>query len=142
MISDNKEIKNILRQAKTIAMIGCSPNKFRTSNYAAKYLTEKGYRVIPVNPEADRIYGEPSYDSMADIPHEVEIDIVNVFRNSRYSAEAVKEVVEWKKMTKQNPVIWTQLDVSSPEAEQTAEMNELPYIKNRCIMVEWDRNFK
>lgn len=142
MISDNKEIRNILEQAKTIAMIGCSPNIYRTSNYAAKYLKEKGYRVIPVNPEADVIYGETSYDSMTDIPHEISIDIVNVFRNSRYSAEAVKDVAEWSKKTRQKPVIWTQLDVSSPEAEKIAEAHELPYIRNRCIMVEWDRNFK
>jgi predicted CoA-binding protein len=142
MISDNKEIRTVLKQAKIVAMIGCSPNEYRTSNYAAKYLTEKGYRVIPVNPEADKIYGEISYDSLTDIPDDIEIDIVNVFRNSRYSAEAVSEVVDWKNKTGQNPVVWTQLDVSSPEAEKIAEVNELTYIKNRCIMVEWDRNFK
>ncbi|MDZ7807061.1 MAG: CoA-binding protein [Gracilimonas sp.] len=142
MISDNKEIRAVLKQAKIVAMIGCSPNEYRTSNFAAKYLAEKGYRVIPVNPEAEMIYGEKSYDSLIDIPDDVKIDIVNVFRNSRYSAEAINDVVDWKNKTGQNPVVWTQLDVSSPEAEKVAESNELPYIKNRCIMVEWDRNFK
>lgn len=141
-ISDNKEIQKILKQAKIIAMIGCSPNEYRTSNYAAKYLAEKGYRVIPVNPEADAIYGEKSYNSLTDIPDDVKIDIVNVFRNSRYSADAVSEVVDWKGMTGQNPVVWTQLDVSSPEAEKIADEHDIPYIRNRCIMVEWDKNFK
>lgn len=142
MISDNKEVKAILKQSKTIAMIGCSPSKFRTSNYAAKYLSEKGYRVIPVNPSADSIYGEKCYDSLTEIPAEIEIDIVNVFRNSRYAADAVRDVAEWHKITNQKPVIWTQLDVSSPEAEEIAKDTKLPYIKNRCIMVEWDRHFK
>src|SRR6056297_1523773 len=142
MISDNKEIKTILKQAKTIAMIGYSPSKYRTSNYAAKYLAEKGYRVIPVNPSVDTIYGEKCYNSLTDIPKEIDIDIVNVFRNSRHAADAARDAAEWKKFTNQKPVIWTQLDVSSPEAEELADTNELPYIKNRCIMVEWDRHFK
>lgn len=142
MISDNKDIHHILKEAKTVAMIGCSPKEYRTSNYAAKFLQERGYRVIPVNPEAKEIYGEKSYDKLTDIPSDVQIDIVNVFRNSEFSAEAVQDTAEWKKKTGQDPVVWTQLDVSSPEAEKVAEENKLPYIKNRCIMVEWDRNFK
>lgn len=142
MISDNKDIHKVLKGAKTIAMIGCSPNVYRTSNYAARFLQERGYKVIPVNPEAETIFGEKCYDHLTDIPHDVQIDIVNVFRNSEFSAEAVQDAVDWKKQTGQDPVVWTQLDVSSPEAEKIAEENELPYIKNRCIMVEWDRNFK
>jgi predicted CoA-binding protein len=142
MISDNKDIKELLERSKTIAMIGCSPNKFRTSNYAAKYLSEKGYRVIPINPEADSIYGEKAYDSLLDLPEDIEIDIINVFRNSRYAADAVGEARERKARTGQNPVVWTQLDVSSPEAEKIAAQNDIPYVRNRCIMVEWDRSFK
>lgn len=142
MISDNKDIQKILKEATTVAMIGCSPNEYRTSNYAAKFLQDKGYRVIPVNPEAGEIYGEKSYDKLTDIPSDVQIDIVNVFRNSEFSAKAAQHTADWKKQTGQAPVVWTQLDVSSSEAEKIAEENELPYIKNRCIMVEWDRNFK
>lgn len=142
MISDNKDIHNILKNAKTVAMIGCSPDEYRTSNYAAKFLLDRGYRVIPVNPKAGEIYGEASYDRLTDIPSDIQIDIVNIFRNSEFSAEAAQDVAEWKSKTGQDPVVWTQLDVSSPEAEKVAEENELPYIKNRCIMVEWDRNFK
>lgn len=142
MISVNKDLQQILKDAKTVAMVGCSPNIYRTSNYAAKFLQERGYRVIPVNPEAEEIYGEKCYDKLTDIPEDVQIDIVNVFRNSRHSADAIRDAAAWKKKTGQNPVVWTQLDVSSPKAEKIAEENELPYIKNRCIMVEWDRNFK
>ena len=142
MINDNKDIAKTLKKAKTIAMIGCSPNTYRTSNYAARFLEEKGYRVIPVNPGSEEINGETCYDHLLDIPSNIQIDIVNVFRNSEHSSEAVQDTADWKSKTGQNPVVWTQLDVSSPKAEKIAEENRLPYIKNRCIMVEWDRNFK
>ncbi len=142
MISDTKEFYQVLKQAKTVVIIGCSPNKYRTSNYAAQFLQDRGYRIIPVNPQADEIYGEKCYDSLSDVPEGTKVDIVNVFRNSDYSAQAVADTAAWKKKTGQNPVVWTQLDVSSPEAESIAEENQLPYIKNRCIMVEWDRTFK
>jgi len=142
MIETISNIDDALSEAKIIAMIGCSPDIYRTSNYAAKFLQEKGYRVIPINPKAEEIYDEKCYNSINDIPEDVQIDIVNVFRNSEYAADALKEVAEWKEKTGQNPIVWTQLDVSSPEAEQIAEENELPYIRNKCIMVEWDRFFK
>ena len=142
MIETISNIDEVLSEAKTIAMIGCSPNIYRTSNYAARFLQKRGYRVIPVNPEAEEIYGEKCYDSLSDIPDNIQIDIVNVFRNSKYSADAARDVADWKEQTGQNPVVWTQLDVSSSEAEKIAEENELPYIRNKCIMVEWDRYFK
>lgn len=137
---DNKEnTKKILAEAKTIAMIGCSPDEYRTSNYAAKFLQERGYRVIPINPMVDEILGETSYASLQDVPEDTEIDIVNIFRNSAYSADAVKDASKWKEKTGQNPVVWTQLDVSSPEAEAIAQKHQMPYVKNKCIMVEWER---
>lgn len=137
---DNKEnTKKILAEAKTIAMIGCSPDEYRTSNYAVKFLQERGYRVIPINPMVDEILGETSYASLQDVPEDTEIDIVNIFRNSAYSGDAVKDVSEWKEKTGQNPVVWTQLDVSSPEAEAIAQKHQMPYVKNKCIMVEWER---
>lgn len=139
MIETNTDIKAVLEKAKTVAMIGCSPNIYRTSNYAARFLRKRGFKVIPVNPETEEVDGETSYNKLTKIPEDVKIDIVNVFRNSKYSADAVRDVAEWKKKTGQNPVVWTQLDVSSPEAEKIAKEHDLPYIKNHCIMVEYDR---
>ena len=139
MAQTTVDIKKVLDEAKTIVMIGCSADEFRTSNYAAKFLQKRDYRVIPVNPQFDEILGEKCYPSIKDVPEDVNVDIVNIFRNSRYSAQAVKEVAEWKEETGQNPVVWTQLDVSSKEAEEIAEENDLPYVKNHCIMVEWER---
>lgn len=129
----------ILKNSKTVAVIGCSANPYRTSNYAAKYLLDRGYMMIPVNPEEEMILSQKCYPNINDIPEDIQIDIVNVFRNKRYAANEVAEVVKWKEKTGQSPVIWTQLDVSSPEAELKAEEADLPYIRNVCIMVELDR---
>lgn len=139
MIQTAKNPSDILKEAKTVVITGCSPDPYRTSNYAATYLKERGYTIIPVNPGADNILGEKCYPSLNDIPDTVQVDIVNIFRNSRYSEMEVKEVVKWKSRTGQNPVVWTQLDVSSAGAELAAEEAELPYVRNKCIMVELDK---
>ncbi|MBO6793471.1 MAG: CoA-binding protein [Balneolaceae bacterium] len=130
--------QEVLQNSKTVAIIGCSANPYRTSNYAAKYLMKRGFKVIPINPIEKEILGEKCSPKLADIPDSVLIDIVNVFRNKRYTGGVVEEVEEWKQKTGQNPVVWTQLDVSSPDAELVAERAEIPYIRNLCIMVELD----
>lgn len=139
MSKTHLSIQETLKNSKTVAVIGCSANPYRTSNYAAKYLLDRGYTMIPVNPQEEMILGQRCYPSINDIPEDIQIDIVNVFRNKRYTANEVDEVVKWKEKTGQNPVIWTQLDVSSPEAELKAEEALLSYIRNVCIMVELDR---
>lgn len=128
----------VLRESKTVAIVGCSADPYRTSNYAAHYLQKKGYRVIPVNPRETEILGEPCYARLAMIPEDITIDIVNIFRNKRYTEGVVDEVIDWKNNMGQSPVIWTQLDVSSNEAALKAEQAALPYIRNVCIMVELD----
>jgi len=131
--------QEVLKKAKIIAVIGCSPDPYRTSNYATKYLLNKNYKVIPINPKEEVILGEKCYPDLNSIPKDVRVDIVNIFRRSNYTAGVIDEVSIWKKETGQNPVIWTQLDVSSLEAQEKAQKAELPYIKNLCIMVELDR---
>ena len=133
------DINEVLDKSKTIAIIGCSANQHRTSNYIAKFLKEKDYTIIPVNPTEKEILGQECFAELNDIPSETTIDIVNVFRASEHTAGVVKEVMEWNAKTGQKPVVWTQLDVSSPEAEEIAEDSQIPYIKNKCIMVEWER---
>lgn len=78
-----------------------------------------------------------SYPSMLDIPADIQIDIVVIFRNPRFTAQAVSEVVLWKKRSGQNPVIWTQFGVSTPEAATLAEQAGLAYVENACIAVEY-----
>ncbi len=130
---------DVLTSAKTVAVIGCSPNMYRTSNYAAKFLMERGYTVIPVNPGHKEILGKKCYPALNEIPKDIQVDIINIFRSNEHTAGVVEEVEEWIKTTGQAPVIWTQLDVSSKEAESLAEAARIPYVKNRCIMVEWER---
>ncbi len=141
MNSEVTDFRSILETAETIVMIGCSPNPYRTSNYIAKFLMEKGYRVIPVNPGEDEILGEKCYGKLADIPTDIEVDLINVFRNSVYTEGVMNEVTEWKSRSGQNPVVWTQLGVSSPAAEAIARQQHIPYVKNKCIMVEWEHAF-
>ncbi len=138
----NADVKEVLQSAKTIAIVGCSPNPYRTSNYIAKFLMERGYTIIPVNPGHDEILGVKCYRSLGEIPAQTKIDVVNIFRDSAHTAGVMDEVLEWNKVSGQNPTVWTQLDVSSPEAEVIAEKNNVPYIKNRCIMVEWEREIQ
>ena len=139
MLQTIKNPGEVLKKAKAVAIVGCSPNPYRTSNYAANYLKEKGYSIIPINPGAKEILGEKCYASLNDIPESTQIDIVNIFRNSVHTADEVEQVIEWKKRTGQNPVVWTQLDVSSKEGEELAAEAELPYVRNTCIMVELDK---
>lgn len=131
--------QDVLKQSTTVAIIGCSSNSYRTSNYAASYLKRKGFKIFPVNPKETEILGEPCFASITDIPESEQIDIVNVFRNKRYTEAEVEQVIDWSEKTGQHPVIWTQLDVSSPQAERKAEEAGLPYLRNLCIMVELDR---
>ena len=133
------EIATILNESKTIAMIGVSRNPERTSNQIARYLIRKGFKILPVNPNYEEVEGEHCVRQLTDLCTLTSVDIVNIFRKAEESANAVKQAAEWKDMTGQTPVVWTQLGVSSDKAEQIAKNAGLPYVKNRCIKVEYER---
>lgn len=132
-------ISEMLRRVRTVVIIGCSANKYRTSYHIANYLKENGVRIIPVNPNYDEVLGMTCYDSMADIPEDRTIDIVDIFRDSEYTADMVRDVLEWSEKTGQKPLIWTQLSVSSDAAKSLAEENDFHYVENECIMVQHER---
>lgn len=129
-------LKELLDNIRTVAVIGCSSNPYRTSYHIAEYLQNAGIRIIPVNPNETEVLGEKAYDSMSDLPDDIHIDVVDIFRNKKFTADMVEQVVEWSKNTGQKPAVWTQLDVSTPAAEQLAGKHDLSYVKNRCLMVE------
>jgi len=131
-----QSINDILTSAENIAVIGASSKAYRTSNHIMQYLLDQNYRLFPVNPNESAVLDHESYNSVMDIPADIRIDIMVIFRNRQYTDEMVRDIVTWSEKTESSPVIWTQLDVSSPEAELLAEEAELPYVKNRCIMVE------
>ena len=130
------DLRTPLASARTIAVVGCSPRSFQTSHRIAQYLQEAGYRIIPVNPYHDEILGETAYPDLQSIPDDVVVDIVNVFRRSEHTEGVVRDAAARAARTGRHPLIWTQFGVHSPEAEALAEAEGLPYVAERCIMVD------
>ena len=130
------DIRQLLSKTTTVAIVGCSRDPYRASNHAANDLIAAGYTIVPVNPKYPEINGVHCYDDLADVPDSIEIDIVNVFRNSEHTLEVVEAVIDRAERTGRTPVVWTQLGVSSQEAELAAIRAGIPYVQNRCIMVE------
>ena len=127
-------IRGILRRVRTIAMVGASPNWNRPSYFAMKYLQQKGYRVIPVNPVAagQIILGEKAYASLEDIPEPV--DMVDIFRNSEAAGPITDEAIAIGAK-----VAWMQLGVRNDPACQRAEAAGLTVVMNRCPKIEYGR---
>ncbi len=133
------DIARTVRAMRTIAVVGCSPRGFQTSHRIAQYLQNAGLRIVPVNPNQTEILGEPCYPSLLAIPEDIEIDVVDVFRRSEHTAGVVQDAADRAERTAQNPVVWTQLGVSSPEAEALAGELGVPYVVDRCLMVDHAR---
>ena len=137
------DLQSALESAQTIAVVGCSARPTRTSHKIARYMQGRGYRVVPVNPNYDEVLGETCYPDLPSVPADVSIDIVDIFRAPRHTAEmvrtAIKRVEQTETIAGERPVVWTQLGVSSPEAEELAAEAGLPYVRNRCIKVAYDR---
>ena len=129
-------IRNILQSVKTIALVGASANIVRPSYFVMKYLQDKGYRVIPVNPglAGQDLLGEKVYASLADIP--VTIDMVDVFRNSEAALAATDDALALAELPK---VIWMQLSVRNDAAAAKAEAAGLRVVMNRCPKMEYGK---
>ena len=129
-------IRGILNTVKTIAMVGISPKDNRPSYFAFKYLKERGYRMIPVNPgqAGKEILGEKVYAKVTDILEPV--DMVDVFRGSKYAPGIVAEALEMKPRPR---VIWMQLTVRNDEAAAAAEAAGMKVVMNRCPKIEYGR---
>lgn len=133
------DLRSVLASAQVIAVIGCSAQPTRTSYKIADYMQTQGYQIIPVNPNYETVLGETCYPDLPSVPSAVDVDIADIFRAPTHTADMIRTVVTRMEQTDQRPVVWTQLGVSSPEAEQLAAEAELPYVRNRCIKVEYDR---
>ena len=129
-------IRGILNTVKTIAMVGLSPKDNRPSYFAFKYLLERGYRMIPVNPgqAGGEILGQKVYAKLADVPEP--IDMVDIFRAPQYAPAIVKEALALKPRPQ---VIWMQLGVRNDEAAKLAEDNGIKVVMNRCPKIEYGR---
>ena len=129
-------IRGILNTVKTVAMVGASEKENRPSYFAFKYLLERGYRMIPVNPghAGEQMLGRTIYARLADIPEPV--DMVDIFRASRYALPVVREALALKPKPQ---VIWMQLGVRNDDAAELAEQNGLKVVMNRCPKIEYGR---
>lgn len=141
---ETPDLQTVLETAEVIAVVGCSAQPTRTSHKIAQYIQQRGYRIVPVNPNYDDVLGEPCYPDLPSVPDDVDIDIVDIFRAPKHTADMVRTAIERMEQrgqsdTSAKPVIWTQLGVSSPEAEELAAEAGFPYVRNRCIKIEYDR---
>jgi len=130
----DEKIKEILRSAKSVAVVGLSPNPARDSHEVAQYLQEQGYRIIPVNPAADKILGEKSYPDLVSIPEPV--DVVDIFRRPEHVPAIVEEAIRIGAKT-----IWMQLGVVNEEAAKRAADAGLAVVMDRCMLREHRRLF-
>jgi predicted CoA-binding protein len=133
---DDAYIRGILNTVKTIAMVGVSAKENRPSYFAFKYLLERGYRMIPVNPglAGQELLGQKVYATLADIPEPV--DMVDVFRASQYALAIVEEALA---MQPRPRVVWMQLGVRNDAAAALAEQNGIKVVMNRCPKIEYGR---
>ena len=131
---DDTYLRRILRDSKTIAMVGASANWNRPSYFAMKYLLDRGYKVIPVNPAAagQEIMGQKVYASLAELPQKA--DMVDIFRNSEAAGPITDEAIEHGAK-----VVWMQLGVRNEEAAKRAEAAGLKVVMNRCPKIEHSR---
>jgi predicted CoA-binding protein len=135
---DDAEIRRILASVRTIAMVGASAEWSRPSNFAMKYLQEKGYRVIPVNPRSagEKILGETCYATLAEVPGR--IDMVDIFRGSQVAGRITDEAIALKD-DKDIRVVWMQLGIRNDAAAQRAQDAGLEVVMNRCPKIEFGR---
>ncbi len=122
----------IIKNAKTIAVVGLSPKNYRPSNSVARYLMEQGYAVVPINPKHDMILGVKAYpDLMAARESEGRIDIVDIFRAPRNVLPHVEESIEIG-----TALVWMQVGVTHEEAALKARQADITVVMDRCLSVE------
>jgi predicted CoA-binding protein len=133
---DDSYIRGILNTVKTIAMVGVSANVSRPSHFAFKYLMERRYHMIPVNPglAGGELLGQKVYGKLADIPEKV--DMVDIFRASQHAVGIVQEALA---MNPRPQVVWMQLGIRNDEAAALAEASGLKVVMNRCPKIEYGR---
>jgi len=133
-MEDIDTLKRILTENKTIAVAGLSAKWNRPSHFAAKYMKEHGYKIIPVNPAYEEILGERCYPSLLDIPEPV--DIVDIFRHPKDIPPIVEDAIKIGAK-----VVWMQLTVEHEEAAKRAREAGLEVVMNRCVKIEHGRLF-
>jgi predicted CoA-binding protein len=123
-----QELRSILGEAKTIAVVGLSSNPERDSHSVAEYLQRKGYRIVPVNPNETEVLGERAYPALRDIPPEIHVDVVDVFRRAEYTPDVARDAVAIGAK-----VLWLQSGIVNDEARRIGSEGGLDVVMDMCI---------
>jgi uncharacterized protein len=133
-VPSDRELRSILGDAETIAVIGLSSNPERPSHEVAEFLQSSGYRIVPVNPNETEVLGERAYPSLPDVPEDIRIDIVDVFRRSEQTPEIAAQAV-----ARGAKVLWLQEGIANEDARRIGEDAGLTVIMGVCIKVQKHR---
>jgi predicted CoA-binding protein len=128
-VPGDEELRSILRQARTISVVGLSSKPWRDSYRVAAYLQSNGYRIVPVNPNETEVLGEKAHATLLDGPEDGHVDVVDVFRRAEYTPEVAKQAVAIGAK-----VLWLQEGIVSDEARRIAEEAGLEVVMGVCIM--------
>jgi predicted CoA-binding protein len=130
----DEQIRKVLTSARTIAVVGMSDKPNRDSYQVAGYLKGQGYRIVPVNPLLSEVLGERSYPSVADIPPEIRVDVVDVFRRSEQVPPVMEEAI-----ARSVPVVWMQQGISNPESAARGRAAGITVFEDLCMMSQHRR---
>ena len=125
---EERELRSLLGGAKVVAVVGISSKPWRPSHEVASYLQQHGYRIVPVNPNEQEVLGEPVYASLLDIPEEIHVDVVDVFRRAEHTPEVARDAVAIGAR-----VLWLQEGIVNEEAYRIASEAGLEVIMGVCI---------
>ncbi len=133
-MTEADEITELLKNARTIAVVGLSANPMRASHGVAAYMQARGYRIIPVNPGIEETLGEKAYATLKDVPADEKIDVVNIFRRPEHVPEIVDEAIR-----RGVPAVWMQESVVHAAAAEKARRAGIFVVEDRCILKEHRR---
>lgn len=134
MLYNDKELAGLLREVKTIAVVGAVDKPGRPVDRPGRTMIEMGFDIIPVHPARSNVWGLPTYKSVTDIP--VAVDVVDLFRNAQFCPDHAREVLQMDPLPK---IFWMQSGIASPEARQILADTGITVIEDRCLMVELQR---
>jgi uncharacterized protein len=132
MVDTDDLVEQILRTYRTITVVGASSTASKAAHSVPAHMRQHGWRIIPVNPHAEEILGEPVYRTLADVPEQ--IGLVDVFRPSLHTPDVARQAV-----AAGAEVLWLQLGISSEEARSIAESAGMLYVEDRCLIIEQRR---
>jgi hypothetical protein len=130
----DQELRSILGEAETIAVVGLSSNPDRPSHDVAEFLRSSGYRIVPVNPNETEVLGERAYPSLLDVPEDIRIDVVDVFRRAELTPEIAEQAV-----ARGAKVLWLQEGIVNDDARRIGEDGGLTVVMGACIKVQKQR---